>query len=79
MVMVMVRVMVMVMVTSLDLFKEADKSDLRLSADLHRTDYPEGVRQSSADSELRREYRYKRTRRGGGKEGGERGRGLYCL
>ena len=47
-------VMVMVMVTSLDLFKDADKSDLRLSADLHRTDYPEGVRQSSADSELRR-------------------------
>ena len=24
-----------------------------LSADVHRTDYPEGVRQSSADSELR--------------------------
>ena len=48
----MVMVMVMVMKTSLDLFKDADKSDLRLSADLHRTDYPEGVRQSSADSEL---------------------------
>ena len=41
------------MATSLDLFKDADKSDLCLSADLHRTDYPEGVRQSSADSELR--------------------------
>ena len=27
-----------------------------LSADLHRTDYPEGVRQSSADSELNGSY-----------------------
>ena len=36
---------VKVRVTTLDLFKDADKSDLRLSADLHRTDYPEGVRQ----------------------------------
>ena len=42
--------------TSLDLFKDADKSDLRLSADLQRTDYPEGVRQLSADSVLRRGY-----------------------
>ena len=53
------------MSTSLDLFKDADKSDLRLSADLHRTDYPEGVRQSSADSELRLQYRSKRSRTGG--------------
>ena len=29
---------------------------LGLSADLHRTDYPEGVRQSSADSEMWRGY-----------------------
>ena len=49
----MVMVMGMVMSTSLDLFKDADISDLCPTADLHRTDYPEGVRQSSADSELR--------------------------
>ena len=60
-------VMVRVMVTSLDLFKDADKSDLRLSADLHRTDYPEGVRQSSADSELRRGYDPEGPKRCGGR------------
>ena len=55
---------------STDLFKDADKSDLRLSADLHRTDYPEGVRQSSADSELRRGKRSRRTKnRGVGDDG----------
>ena len=45
--------------------KDADISDHCLSADLHRTDYPEGVRQSSADSELRGGYRSRRSKRGG--------------
>ena len=47
-------VMVRARVTSLDLFKDADKSDLRLSADLRGRTNPEGVRQSSDGSELRR-------------------------
>ena len=37
-----------------------------LSADLHRTDYPEGVRQSSADSELRKSTDPEDPKRGGG-------------
>ena len=42
---------------------DADKSDLGLSADLHRTDYPEGVGQQSVDSELRRGGRSRISRR----------------
>ena len=45
------------MATSLDLFKDADKSDYRLSADLRGRTNPEGVRQSSADSELNGGYK----------------------
>ena len=45
-------VMVKAKATSLDLFKDADKSDFRLSAYYIGRTSPEGVRQSSADSEL---------------------------
>ena len=46
--------------------KDADKSDLRLSADLRGRTNPEGVRQSSADSELRRGYISRRSKKRGG-------------
>ena len=46
-------------------FKDADKSVLRLSADVIGRTNPEGVRQSSADSELRRGYDKKIKKRGG--------------
>ena len=51
---------------SLDLFKDAEKSDFRLSADLRGRTSPEGVRQSSADSELKRVYRSEDPKKGRG-------------
>ena len=55
---------------SLDLFKDADKSDSRSVSGLRGRTNPEGVRQSSADSELKRGYRSRRFKKEGrGHEG----------
>ena len=55
---------------SFDLFKDADISDLCLSADLRGRTSPEGVRQSSADSELNGNYTTRCKTGGGGCGGG---------